>query len=330
MKRQHLPGKEDGFLPKPPLAAPKRLWYNDTSIGKGSDATVKRRLRLLALMLLWTLLAPCAHALAFEPLPYEMAPAPYAPHQECFLPEDAGYHDDSLDIRIETFREYDTTIMAVYVTLTDPSQLRTGSASPNQPKSQLTSTTDRMAKHYQAVLAINGDYFSFHREGVVVRNGVTLREQYNINRDTLIIDENGDFTIITPTTEEAYQAFDGTVIHAFCFGPGLVVDGEQLTNVDGIVLDLGKNRQTQRIAIGQLGPLSYVILATEGPENTGSVGLTLLEMAELCKQMGCINAYNLDGGSSSSVALNYRKINALSSRKNRPVGDIIYFCTLVP
>lgn len=46
--------------------------------------------------------------------------------------------------------------------------------------------------------------------------------------------------------------------------------------------------------------------------------------------MGCINAYNLDGGSSSSVVLGGKKINALSTGKIRPVGDCIYFATLIP
>ena len=45
--------------------------------------------------------------------------------------------------------------------------------------------------------------------------------------------------------------------------------------------------------------------------------------------MGCLNAYNLDGGSSSTVALNGKKINALSTGKIRPVGDCIYFATLI-
>ena len=44
--------------------------------------------------------------------------------------------------------------------------------------------------------------------------------------------------------------------------------------------------------------------------------------------MGCINAYNLDGGSSCTVALNGKKINATSSGKVRYVSDIIYFGTL--
>jgi exopolysaccharide biosynthesis protein len=53
-------------------------------------------------------------------------------------------------------------------------------------------------------------------------------------------------------------------------------------------------------------------------------------MAELCAELGCINAYNLDGASSSSVVLHYEMINALSTHKVHPVGDCIWFATLVP
>lgn len=292
---------------------------------------MKRILRLLTLLM--ALMLPVVHALAFEPLPYEMAAAPYEPHQDCYLPDNGGYHDDSLDIRVETFRRNDTTVMAVYVTIADASQLRTGTCAPNKPMSQSTQTADRIAKRYNAVLAINGDYFTYEnsKKGVIVRNGEWLRTNYAWERQTLIIDANGDFSII-PTTEEAFAAFEGEIVHAFWFGPGLVVDGERISDqaIEDLKMNLGKGKKTQRIVLAQMGPLSYLILTCEGPENPGSVGFTIAEMADLCLEMGCINAYNLDGGSSSSVALNYQKINALSSHKNRPVADIIYFCTLVP
>lgn len=32
------------------------------------------------------------------------------------------------------------------------------------------------------------------------------------------------------------------------------------------------NKETQRIAIAQMGPLSYLVVTTEGPENPGSTG----------------------------------------------------------
>ena len=77
-----------------------------------------------------------------------------------------------------------------------------------------------------------------------------------------------------------------------------------------------------------MGPLSYMFVATEGPENTDSVGLTVEEMVELTYELGAKTAYNLDGGSSSAMVLGGEKINALSAGKVRPLCDILYFSTL--
>ena len=283
---------------------------------------------LVCMMLPW---AACAMELTedtlYDPIPVEGA-APYAPHQEAYLPEQTGYHDDSLDIRVETFRRHDTTVMAVYVRLSDPSQLRTAMAA--KPPSQKTMVVSSMAKKNNAVLAINGDYFSFHQNGIVVRGGKMWRNRPDGKRDILIVDDNGDFTILPQCRKEDYERYTGTVMHAFCFGPGLVVNGQALTSLEHADVGNAPAKATQRIALGQTGPLEYLIIATEDPENKGSVGFTILQMAELCQEMGCINAYNLDGGSSSSVVLGGKKINALSTGKIRPVGDCIYFATLVP
>lgn len=267
--------------------------------------------------------------MAFDPLPWEATEASCLPKAENYLPDNAGYHDDSLDVRIETFRRHDTTVMAVYVKIAHPSQLRTTTAAPKYP-SKKTMPVSKMVERVGGVLGINGDYFSYHSDGIVVRNGVAFRERPNKGRDTLIIDENGDFTILHPTSKENYGAFDKKIIHAFCFGPGLVIDGQPLTDLKTVMLDCGKGKKTQRIALGQTGPLEYLILTCEGPENAGSVGMDLLQMAQLCLEMGMINAYNLDGGSSSTVVLNNEKINALSSGKIRSVSDAIWFATLVP
>ena len=283
---------------------------------------------LVCMMLPWAAMAmELTEDTVYDPIPLEGA-TPYAPHQEAYLPEQTGYHDDSLDVRVETFRRHDTTVMAVYVRLSDPSQLRTAMAA--KPPSQKTMVVSSMAKKNNAVLAINGDYFSFHQNGIVVRGGKMWRNRPDGKRDILIIDENGDFTILPQCEKEDFAGYAGTVMHAFCFGPGLVVDGKALTSLEHADVGNAPAKATQRIALGQTGPLEYLIIATEGPENKGSVGFTILQMAELCQEMGCINAYNLDGGSSSSVVLGGKKINALSTGKIRPVGDCIYFATLIP
>lgn len=254
------------------------------------------------------------------------ADAPYAPHADAYLPDGTGYLDDSLSIRIEEFRAYDTTCMAAWIQVASPTQLRTELNKPYPSKS--TAKASVIAKRVNAVLAINGDYFVYHNQGFIARNGQVLREKFNEDYDTLIIDDHGDFTIIPATAEEKIRAFTGNIVQAFTFGPGLVIDGVKTTEFP--LKANTPNKETQRIAIAQMGPLSYLVVTTEGPENPGSTGLTLPEFAQVLYDLGAQNAYNLDGGSSSSLILNNKKINSLSTGKIRAVGDILYFVSACP
>lgn len=259
------------------------------------------------------------------PIPYDEA-TPYAPHADAYLPDNGGYLDDTLSIRIETMRDYDTTIMLAWVQVADASQIRTELCKPYPSKS--TARADAIAKRVKAVAAINGDYFVYHSQGYIVRNGKVLRERYNDLYDTLIIDDQGDFTIIQNITQEKIAAFEGNIVQALTFGPGLVVDGVMTTEFP--LKSSAPQKKTQRIALAQMDRLSYLIVATEGPENKGSKGLTMAEFAQLLYDLGAKNAYNLDGGSSSSLVLNGKKINSLSTGKIRAIGDILYFVTAQP
>ena len=280
----------------------------------------------------------------FEPIPWDTKVSPNLPNPDCYLPDNAGYHDASIDIQIElTYWTQDleqveapgkdtTTVMSARVKLTDVSQFRTGFAN-KYPSKQARHVND-MTKRFKAVMGINGDYCLYHEQGIVVRNGQTLRMRPHKGRDELIVDESGDFHLITETTQakwDEYVSGGGTVLHAFCFGPALVVDGTPIDSLDDITIDNGKGKKAQRMVIGQIGPLEYLILTNEGPESTSpkSVGFDLVQMANLCVKFGLDNAYNLDGGSSSTISLNNQKINSPSSHKNRMVGDCIWFATLV-
>ena len=250
----------------------------------------------------------------------------FKPIKENYLPDKAGYLDDTISVRIETMRAYDTTIMLAWVQIADASQLRAELCRAYPSKS--TARADTLAKRVGAVLAINGDYFVYHSRGFVVRNGKVLRERYDDTYDTLIIDDKGDLTIIKDTTEEKVKAFEGNIVQAMTFGPGIVIDGEKQTGFTRKTF--APTKRTQRICLAQMGPLSYLIIATEGPENKGSKGLTMDMFAQLAYDLGAVNAYNLDGGSSSSLVLNNKKINSLSTGKIRAIGDILYFITLQP
>ena len=276
------------------------------------------------MMALLLLLALPAAAEGFTPLPLEAEAGPVVP-KENYSADGMSYKDESISIRIEEFREYDTTILAAYIDIVDPSQIRTAMA--HRYGSKRTAIGRVLSKRSNAVLAVNGDFFSFHNEGYLVRQGVLYRDRTNATYDILIIDDKGDFHIIVDPTEEAAHGFEGNIVNSFNFGPALVIDGEIITTTKEMTVGLYK--PTQRMGIAQLGPLSYMCVATEGPENKGSVGLTIPEFAQLMKDLGAKTAYNLDGGSSSSMLLGNKKINALSTAKNRPICDILYFATLV-
>lgn len=312
----------------------------------------KTLIRILAVVLLLVLLAflvPSATPLAIgeeaypvyspvtleaqsvEPIDY-LADTPYAPGKNNYLPDKAGYVDPSISVRVETMRAYDTTIQLTWVQIADASQLRSELTKPYPSKS--TARGDTLSKRVNAVLAINDDWFMHRKEGFIVRNGEVLRTNYSELYDCLIIDDKGDLHIILEPTEEKINAFEGKIVQALAFGPGLVMDGvkrEDFTATGpGILKECTPTKETQRIALCQMDTLSYLIVATEGPENKGSTGLTMPEFAQLCYDLGAKQAFNLDGGSSSTVVLNNKKINSLSTGKIRAIGGILYFVTAVP
>ena len=284
--------------------------------------------KLLAVFVILAMLlgACCALAeAAYTPLELDAASGP-KPNAANYLPDNAGYEDSSLRVTIETMRQHETNILVARVKIADPSQIRTAMAGRYGQTGG--SFPQVVAKRANAVFAINGDYFNYRSTGHLVRQGQTYRSRPDTDLDTLIIDENGDFTIIKDPTKEAIAAFEGTIINSFNFGPALIIDGEKVLPVKK--MEAGVTNKTQRMAVAQAGPLEYVCVATEGPENEGSVGLTIEELIEFMHGLGVKQAYNLDGGSSSAMILAGEKINSLSTGKKRTVGDILYFVTGLP
>ena len=246
----------------------------------------------------------------------------YIANEACYSEDGLSYHDDSLDIRIHKYRAYDTPICVAFVQIADPSQLRTSQARPFP--STTTVHIAAIAKSVKAVIAINADWFVYHTAGIIYRQGRLLRDRPNTEFDALAIDANGDFHIVAPLTREGFDAIKTPIINSFCFGPALVIDGVECEIVDRQVT------YRQRTAIGQLDKLTYILVTTDGPEEKDSVGLNMPQLAHLMKELGAINAYNLDGGGSTTMLMNDQKINGQKALKFRSVGDILYFATAVP
>jgi len=295
--------------------------------------------KLIAILLLFTLLVPAAlaeeAAPAIQPLSPELADFGYVPNPDCFVAEDAangvkaGYYDESLSITMERIEVDGVTYNVARVKIADPSQLRTGLEDPKKGKKN--NYVHNIAEKHNAVLAISSDFFTKNNSGWVVRMGSTFRKKLYKNRDMLLIDANGDFHIIFRSNEEEFDTMmartDITITNVFNFGPALVNDGVKLEIPDYYTKDNTFNvkRPEPRCAIGQTGPLEYLLVVADG-RNGKSDGATGEQLAQFMADQGCTVAYNLDGG---DTALMWFGGEYYSRQTKRSQSDIIYFATAV-
>ena len=97
------------------------------------------------------------------------------------------------------------------------------------------------------------------------------------------------------------------VKHIISGGPYLVKNNEVFVDMTAQKLGAigGKN---PRSAIGYTADNHLILVAVDGREGS-SVGLTLMQLANLMKSAECVNAMNLDGGGSTVMYVNGKVVN---------------------
>ena len=140
-----------------------------------------------------------------------------------------------------------------------------------------------------------------------------------ITENSVEIPENG-FVIVAPTQKlepmlaaKRFKLLFKTnpewenVNHIISGGPYLVKNGEIFVDMTAQKLSAigGRNPRT---AIGYTKDNHLIMLTADGREGA-SIGLTLVELANLMKEFGCINAMNLDGGGSTVMFINGQVVN---------------------
>lgn len=288
---------------------------------------------LLALACLLVLIPSGTMVASAEIIEYELTDKKGVPLQaDGYDLENMTYEDPSVTVRITTGRIYDTNYMVAYVKVANATQVR--STMSGSYSSDDTIGGIAMAKSTNAALAINGDFFSSRRNvGYTARMGREYKNKCDGTYDVMVIDDIGDLHIIKAPTKQDMEAFKAelegngrTIINGYTFGPGLVINGEKQTGF--VNMDNAADRPAQRMCLAQIGPLEYLCISSEGPEDPGSTGLNLEQFSELVASFeGVINAYNLDGGSSSTMVFNRDKVNSPNNPKRRPLKDIIYFAS---
>ncbi len=289
---------------------------------KGAEILLRSVKALLISVLLLLISIPCAFAEKMYSLPVDFTPGKEV-KPSGYISE-TEYQDPTLHVTIETGRKDECDYWVARVKIGHPSQLRTAAAAGFE--NDYTAKGVYIARRQNAVLAINGDYYSYYQYGYILRQGKEFRNKLRAERDVLAIDENGDFHILyTPDRNSMTPTLDGKkLINVFHFGPALVADGEIGTLEASYWLAPESKRQ--RMCIAQTGELEYMALCCAGPLR-GSQGMTLYQFAELAKELGARTAYNLDGGDSTMMIFNGQKINDKENKNTRDISDMIYFAS---
>lgn len=237
---------------------------------------------------------------------------------------DTTYSDDNINITLTTYREYNTEIYVADVTVTDINYLFSAFAKSSYGKN-VTENTSQMAEDSGAILAVNGDYYGARNSGYVIRNGVLYRDTAaSSDQEDMVIYADGSTDIITEGSISAQELLDNGALQVLSFGPGLLSSGEITVSE---TQEVGKSMESNpRTAIGEISPLHYVFVVSDG-RTSESEGLSLYQLAEFMQGLGVTNAYNLDGGGSSTMYFNGNIINNPTTNGNkiqeRAVSDIV-------
>lgn len=214
------------------------------------------------------------------------------------------------------------------VRLSDAAELRTALAHDtfgNDSKDTLSN----IAVEHDAYFAVNGDFYGYRWNGIVIRDGVLYRDDPT-DRDCMVLYRDGTAEVVKESETTGQELLDRGAWNVFSFGPVLVRDGKEEPNLkDSYRVDsmnVSISGVEPRTGIGYLGPNHYLFLTVDGRQEGYSRGMDFEEMAKVFEEAGCELAYNLDGGGSVTLYEDGALINSPCAwmGSEREISDIIY------
>ena len=233
---------------------------------------------------------------------------------------DTTYHSANLNITLSKmtggFGDYDEVCFVEDIYIRNIDCLRTVLAKDRFGRS-LTESVVSMSKRANAVCAINSDFYSFGGAGIVIRNGMLYRDEYQSGEEVLVIFRDGSMWVYSKEEQMDFEKLmaDGAW-QAFSFGPSLLdVNGELRSKYKDVNHD-------PRTIIGMVEPGHYMFIVVDGRQKGYSDGLTYEESAMLAKRLGCKVAFNLDGGKTTQMLFGGNVVNK-PYKGGRSTSDLI-------
>ena len=244
---------------------------------------------------------------------------------------DTSYVSDDTSIQISTVvvgEGADTvTYYVADVQVSDATQLRGGFAE-NSFGENIVADTSEIAEYYDAVFAVNGDYYGFRSSGIVIRNGVLFRDEGA--RTGLAIYTDGHMEVYDETTTTGEELLAAGVWNTLSFGPALLDGGQIVEGIEEVEVDTNfGNHSIQgdqpRTGIGVIDENHFVFVVVDGRSTGYSKGVTMTEFARIFQDLGATVAYNLDGGGSATMWFDGELVNdPLGKGEERGTSDILY------
>ncbi len=210
------------------------------------------------------------------------------------------------------------------VKLFDPSAFKVAIAKDTPGKTEVVSS---MAKRNGALLAINGGGFYTVMQngekyvkttGNTVMRGTLIEPFYQDAKNFFFagINKNGEVIGTIPHRKEDIMKLNP--YEGVSFLPILLKDGKK----QEIPKDWKTTRQPRTI-IGKYANDDLIMIVIDGRQGQWSVGVTLERLQDKLLELGVKDAYNLDGGGSSTFYYNGEVLNRPSDGKERPVVNSI-------
>ena len=206
-----------------------------------------------------------------------------------------------VDVSSKTFNGY-------LLIIDDPSRVKMATA-PRLGK--VGSTTSQIVEEYDAIAGINAGGFADDAlgtggkpSGIIIEDG-ELKTTDNYGSFSVVgIDQDNKMVVSNSMTYARMKQLG--LQSAVTFGPVIVINGQPtIRGGDG-----GWGIQP-RTAIGQRKDGAILMLVIDGRQ-TDSFGATLKNVQDIFLQYGAYNAFNLDGGASTTMVYNNKLVNSPS------------------
>ncbi len=231
---------------------------------------------------------------------------------------DYSHVSQDLTIMIDKVEETDRQYFVAEIWC-DASNIASLLASETLDRTVRYSTSEMFEMAQDAVLAINGDFISYHDYGTAIRNGEIYRD--STGYELLVLYSDGEMVGIMPNKVSAQRLIDEGAVQCWSYGPILV---QNYVAYDDFTSRSTVNPNNPRTGIGMIEPGHYIVIVADGRREDYS-GPTLVEFAKMFEDYGCKIAYNLEGGSASTLVFKGEVLNSPSGEDEKLIGDIIYF-----